>query len=294
MLDLLTSILPDFIGGLFGLGSAGLNMASQAKTNIMNLDYAKAMTEKQWERDDETYQRSVADAQKAGFSPLAVLDGGLSPNGSPLAFQGQAPQLDINGILNSLNSMSTKLHETFENRNKSQQELMKINQEYQNALNLAEHTSALAKDEESWKVTESIRYLQANEESSKRLNEQKENLERLTNLGVITTERMDSINDAIESYKDWQNSFAIASDDYMTRVLQSSESDSETATGSLGLKDIANSSGSITTASKSVLTESQAKAYNDYMKAWFIKNPMPLCPDGSIPPNYIHNYHNGK
>lgn len=294
MLDLLTSVLPNFLSGIFGLGAAGLNAGSQVRTNQQNLDYAKAMTEKQWERDDETYQRSVIDAQKAGFSPLAVLDGGLSPNGSPLAYQGQAPQLDVNGLLNSLNSMSDKLHTTFENRNQSMHEIMKINQQYQNSLNLAEHSSALAKDEESWKVTESIRYLQELESSNKRYAEHQENLERLTSLGVVTTERMPSKEEAQASYKDWQKSFAEASDDYITRVLQSTESDSETASGTLGNKDIAQTTGSITTGSKRVYTESQARAYNDYMKSWFIQNPMPLNPDGSIPDSYYINTNNDK
>ena len=108
--DWLPSVV-DGVLGLFGLGNSAKNRESEEKINQSNLDYAKAMTEKQWERDDNAYQRSVADAQKAGFSPLAVLDGGMSGNSGAMAYQGQAPQFDLTSMLSSISAMSNKLQE---------------------------------------------------------------------------------------------------------------------------------------------------------------------------------------
>ena len=86
--------------------------------NQANLDYNKAMTLMQWERDDNAHQREVADLEKAGLSPLANTTGGA--NGSPLgapnaipmeSFKAQAPQLDMNSLIQSI-LQSKQLDET--------------------------------------------------------------------------------------------------------------------------------------------------------------------------------------
>ena len=86
--------------------------------NQANLDYNKAMTQAQWERDDNAHQREVADLEAAGLSPLANTTGGA--NGSPLgapnaipmeSFKAQAPQLDVNTLVQSA-LQSDQLRET--------------------------------------------------------------------------------------------------------------------------------------------------------------------------------------
>lgn len=91
------------------------NQANEA-INERNLDYTASQTQAAWERDDTYYQRSVADAQAAGLSPLAI--NGAMPNSSPLSSPSpiamQAPQFDINSLIQSMTTASqiseTKRH----------------------------------------------------------------------------------------------------------------------------------------------------------------------------------------
>lgn len=89
---------------------AATNASNQA-INQSNLDYNWQVTQEQWRRDDTAYQRAVADAEKAGFSPLvaAGVNAGSVTSGldapSPLsneAFRAQAPQLDLSQIVDSM------------------------------------------------------------------------------------------------------------------------------------------------------------------------------------------------
>ena len=94
-------------GGLLGLALnanyAKKNIALQKQTNTdamdmftQQMDYTKQTQAEQWRRDDTMLQRSVADAKKAGLSPLTAL--GLSNTSSavsqPTAPHLQAPQVD--------------------------------------------------------------------------------------------------------------------------------------------------------------------------------------------------------
>lgn len=87
------------------------NIAFQEKTNKENQDYAQALTQASWERDDNAHQREVADLVKAGLSPLAALGG--APNASPITSMKIAPQFDINSIVNQ---QIAKMQESMENK----------------------------------------------------------------------------------------------------------------------------------------------------------------------------------
>lgn len=101
-------------GGLLAaiatVAGAGINAYSQYKTNKanqeinqQNLDYNKAQTEAAWSRDDTAHQREVADLEAAGLSPLASTSGAsvTSPLGAPSPIAMQAPQVDLNGLINA-------------------------------------------------------------------------------------------------------------------------------------------------------------------------------------------------
>lgn len=87
------------------------NIASQEKINQEQIDYARSMTQAQWERDDNAHQREVADLMAAGLSPLSNTTGspvtsamGYSPvnEGVAQAAQVQAPQFDSNALVESM------------------------------------------------------------------------------------------------------------------------------------------------------------------------------------------------
>lgn len=97
------------VGAIMGLIGTGVSIASQNKTNEENREYATSMTTAQWERDDSSLQRQVADAKAVGLSPLAVT--GSLNSSSPLNYVAQAPQMDLSSLIglvgSSTQAMST-------------------------------------------------------------------------------------------------------------------------------------------------------------------------------------------
>lgn len=99
------------------------NIESQEKINQENLDYARSMTQAQWERDDNAYQRQVADLQSVGLSPLLATGAGTTPaqvyqgesarQESAMQYPGhyQAPQFDVNSLVQSISQLE-QLQET--------------------------------------------------------------------------------------------------------------------------------------------------------------------------------------
>ena len=87
------------IGGIISLITSGVgtavNAAQQNQTNLKN----EELLRESWKRDDSQMQRAKADAEAAGFSPLATL-GNMPGNTNPT--QMQPVQIDTNGIQNAL------------------------------------------------------------------------------------------------------------------------------------------------------------------------------------------------
>lgn len=90
-----TSIAGPIISGLFG--SRDTDKTNETNRDIANknlefqrenLDYQKALQEKIFQREDSSYQRTVADMRAAGLSPLAM----NGTNGAGEAIQTTAPQ----------------------------------------------------------------------------------------------------------------------------------------------------------------------------------------------------------
>lgn len=149
------------ISGVVAAGSAVANTVSQAKTNEANkanVDATNAMNEQltreSWARDDSQLQRARADAQAAGFSPLAALSNNLT-NTAPATmqpYQATAPQFDSSGLISSIqegtrayqNGKMSDSQKGFINSQKKAQDIQneinnatKWSQKLQNVANLA-------------------------------------------------------------------------------------------------------------------------------------------------------------
>lgn len=98
------------------------NIEAQYLMNMQQQDYARAMTQAQWERDDNAHQREVNDLIKAGLSPLASTSGApvtsaMDWNPESMAVQ-QAPQVDFNGLTQSMLQMDELSERRSEHRDK--------------------------------------------------------------------------------------------------------------------------------------------------------------------------------
>lgn len=168
------------VGALIGLVGTGIaaynNYKSQADTNQANkeinqsqLDYNASMTQAQWERDDNAHQREVADLKAAGLSPLASTNGAMNSGAlsapNPIAMQ--APQVDVNALVQSAVGMSRNLEDYRHNKNVERQRDTEIDI---SAAQLVQKAEELKIDNK--RVEEQIRYqAKLNELESKRLAE---------------------------------------------------------------------------------------------------------------------------
>lgn len=110
------------VGSIYG---ANKNYNATIKTNEANqainqsqLDYARSMTQAQWERDDSAHQREVADLKAAGLSPLAALGGEMNTpaQSAPSMLAMQAPQVDMNAFIQSALAASQLAETTRHNK----------------------------------------------------------------------------------------------------------------------------------------------------------------------------------
>lgn len=171
-----------------GLVGSVLNYVSQQHTNEQNyqinqdnLNFQREQTQAAWERDDTAHQREVADLKKAGLSPLASTDGlsVSSPLGAPSPIAMQAPQVDLNTLMNGINNMASlqeqKRHnlETESARNSELQ--LQASEVYQQAEKLQIDNKkveseikyyARVNELEAEKLDEIIRHQKKNEEIS--------------------------------------------------------------------------------------------------------------------------------
>lgn len=112
--------LGSVIAAVVGAIASGANMALQDKTNEENREHADALTTAQWERDDTSLQRQVADAKAAGLSPLSVT--GSQASSPAIMSQAQAPQFDVSQILGSVDqSLALDSNERIASENRKSQ-----------------------------------------------------------------------------------------------------------------------------------------------------------------------------
>lgn len=112
-------------GGVEGILGSILNYQGVKATNKANkeinteqLDFTRSMTQAQWERDDTMHQREVADLKAAGLSPLAALGGEMNTpaQSAPSMIAQQAPQFDMNALVQSTLAASQLAETTRHNK----------------------------------------------------------------------------------------------------------------------------------------------------------------------------------
>lgn len=145
-----------------GLVGSILNFISAKKANEQNqknydkqFDYDAALTQHQWERDDNSHQREVADLQAAGLSPLASTSGALNSQGvgapNPIAMQ--APQVDTSAMVQGAIGAG-QIEET--KRHNMQVERQRDSELENDAARIANEAKSL--ELQNKKVEEEIRY----------------------------------------------------------------------------------------------------------------------------------------
>lgn len=88
--------------------SSAYNAWSTSRTNESNQKWTEEQNDLNYERATQSLQTKVADARKAGLSPLAALGSTGTQITTPLQYQAQAPQLDVSQMLASMTSLSNE------------------------------------------------------------------------------------------------------------------------------------------------------------------------------------------
>lgn len=175
------------IGGVANVVSTHLTNKQNQEINQSQLDYNAAQTQQAWERDDTAHQREVADLKAAGLSPLAST-GGLnvtSPLGAPSPIAMQAPQVDVNSLVQGLLG-SEELRET--KRHNEQIETMRSSELQIEAEKVLNQANAL--DIENKKVESEIKYYaRLNELEAKKIDETIRNHKKEEELKLSENER---------------------------------------------------------------------------------------------------------
>lgn len=86
-----------------GIISAVSNYNATTETNQANIENQNALNKEAWARDDTSFQRAVADARKAGLSPLVAAEN-AGFNTAPVMSTANAPQMDLSSIIGGLSS----------------------------------------------------------------------------------------------------------------------------------------------------------------------------------------------
>lgn len=92
-------------GSAISAGASLWNNQQNLKFQRENLDYNKALQERMFNREDSSYQRTVADMRKAGISPLAM----SGTNGAGEAIATTPMQSDLSGFAQAVSQLPSQL-----------------------------------------------------------------------------------------------------------------------------------------------------------------------------------------
>lgn len=175
--------IASLVGNIFNYNSTKKTNESNQQINQNNLDFQRAMTQAQWERDDNAHQRQVADLEAAGLSPLAATQGANTSQalGAPSPIAMQAPQVDLNNLVQAA-LQDKALNETARhNKVQEGQKYTELSQQAEQIKQKAQELSLEDKKIENTFIYQSryISYLTDALEETNRHNKSEESLKRL-------------------------------------------------------------------------------------------------------------------
>lgn len=198
------------VSALASAAATAYNTFSQKQTNDENRDYADTMTTAQWERDDTSFQRQVADAKAAGLSPLAVT--GYAPSSAPVTAMAQAPQMDLSSLIGAVSSMG--------NYELGKSQLSESSRQF-------DQTMAL----ETYKATEAVNQLQQQIDQTVL-----EHQEQVKQFAATLEYQYNVLNDQIDTHVADQNAiFSLEFQKEMARASEDSWKSYETLCNTLGI-----------------------------------------------------------
>lgn len=287
-----------FLSNSSGLIGSAINAISTYKTNKDNRDYSAALTQQQWERDDNAHQREVADLQKAGLSPLASTQGAVTSD--PVTSMNQAPQVDVNALVNGaiaqqdLKQRQAELEETKrqfdermgEDKRQFDAEIelknKQLNETIENNKRIDTNSKTQLQTENDLVMAQIENYREIQKDNSfYRIDTAQKTLMSVLKdkYGTPNVYPVYNPAEAGELFRQW----TVRRDNYINSLLNDSESFSETSSGSGGISAGGSSfgtggkvglegSGSHSTSS----SINQSSKVQEMIKAWYSSNPMPI------------------
>lgn len=281
---------------------AQANNNAQIKMFNEQMDYTKALQQQQFEREDNSYQRTVKDLQASGLSPLAM--NGTDSAGQVVAqpsapqlesaraqpFLADTPQFDMASIVdNVLKTRELDLEEAKignektkadldrkeradENNQIIEAQMERLNKQITSNEYIA--NTKVNKDIEMFnaQISETFRSHNADEQNA----QQKILLERVKGLtnGKSTSYKVYTNKDEYDAnYKSWVQEYSRAINDIYLAPSKKSESENSSGGGRIGAFSInASGDGSSGRSYSEDITASQAER----MAQWFDAHPVPI------------------
>lgn len=263
------------------------------KINDENIDYQRAMTLKQWERDDTAHQREVADLEAAGLSPLASTSGlgNSQALGAPSPLSMQAPQMDSSAFINSMLQAAQLSETTRHNMVQEKQKNIELTLESKELVQKAKELNL-----ENKKVEQTIQYQsdliknqtdQLNETvNARKEKDKREKLSYQSEQYWKEVQAQAGINVPYKDYYDlegyevnyklWVTKFNNFVEKIGATSLSKSTSTSESTEGGVGALGIVNINGGGSESNASSNSENISKKQEAMLIAFYKENPVPV------------------
>lgn len=282
--------------------------ANELQRSLFNeqMDYTRATQQEEWNRADSQLQRTVADAQSAGLSPLAVLSSGAGSSGQVVA-QPPAPSMHVpemipaqmspldSGYYMSMQDMSRAFLDILKDskhmsgeqkleRFKQEQENFRFEKQLRQTSALTNKQLNLQNSRESRQLQETIREFNATlentitEQSRRYALDEADKLSqyvsRMTGGSSGSYKKYDNYDEYNSALRDWAVAYSDKSQEIVANYNKSKNS-SGSGGVSFGVGPVhvgAQGSGS----SGKSAGENFDNYYRHEMASWFAKNPRPV------------------
>lgn len=302
---------------LTGLGNLGLGLWNSHQQKDMwqqEFDYAKALQQQEWDRQDTALSRSVADAKRAGLSPLAALGSSGLSSGSIVQSPGvpsipsprfDAPGLNLDTALDYVIAKRRLEHEdkklgVMQTENELDREFdrEKVKAELDNAVKISQANLEQSQDQFTKSQAQALEQFNSTllfqmsvEDRQVAMSNQRMLMERFEALSRHTNLATGGMSSNFKVYTDWnkyQADFLVWNQAYAQQLLTSfnvadSYSSSTNRSASqgggvdFGVKGLG-VGGTRNDSSSSGIAESEDFTTRNEarIKAWFMANPMPV------------------